>query len=57
VPGGLGVVESVVMFLLPGTAVIGALLMFRVAYYLLPLCIGGPLFALTEIYFRGQARG
>jgi hypothetical protein len=52
VPGGLGVVESVVMFLLPGTAVIGALLMFRVAYYLLPLCIGGPLFLLTEIYFK-----
>jgi uncharacterized membrane protein YbhN (UPF0104 family) len=52
VPGGLGVVESIVMFLLPGTAVIGALLMFRVCYYLLPLCIGGPLFLLTEIYFR-----
>jgi len=57
VPGGLGVVESVVMFLLPGSAVIGALLMFRVAYYLLPLSIGGPLFLLTEIYFRRKNRG
>jgi uncharacterized membrane protein YbhN (UPF0104 family) len=52
VPGGLGVVESVVMFLLPGAGVIGALVMFRVIYYLVPLCTGGPLFALTEIYYR-----
>jgi uncharacterized membrane protein YbhN (UPF0104 family) len=51
-PGGLGVVESVVSFLLPGLGVIGALVMFRAAYYLVPLCIGGPLFALTEIYYR-----
>jgi glycosyltransferase 2 family protein len=54
VPGGLGVVESVVMFLLPGAGVIGALVMFRVIYYLVPLCTGGPLFALTEIYYRRQ---
>jgi uncharacterized membrane protein YbhN (UPF0104 family) len=54
VPGGLGVIESVVMFLLPGGKLVGALVMFRVIYYLLPLCIGGPLFGLTEIYFRGR---
>jgi uncharacterized membrane protein YbhN (UPF0104 family) len=54
VPGGLGVVESVVMFLLPGGKLIGALVMFRVIYYLVPLCTGGPLFGLTEIYFRGS---
>jgi uncharacterized membrane protein YbhN (UPF0104 family) len=53
-PGGLGVVESVVLFLLPGAGVIGALVMFRVAYYLVPLTIGGPLFALTEIYYKGR---
>jgi len=52
VPGGLGVIESVVMFLIPGGAVIGALVMFRVIYFLLPLCIGGPLFGLTEIFYR-----
>jgi uncharacterized membrane protein YbhN (UPF0104 family) len=57
VPGGIGVVESVVMFLLPGAGVIGALVMFRVIYYLVPLCTGGPLFALTEIYYRRQKRG
>jgi glycosyltransferase 2 family protein len=56
VPGGLGVVESVVMFLLPGAGVIGALVMFRVIYYLVPLCTGGPLFAATEIYYRRQER-
>ena len=57
VPGGLGVIESVVTFLLPGAAVIGALLMFRVIYFLLPLCIGGPLFGLTELYYRRKRRG
>jgi len=57
VPGGLGVIESVVMFLLPGAAVVGALVMFRVIYYLAPLCIGGPLFGLTELYYRGKKRG
>lgn len=56
VPGGLGVIESVVMFLLPGGKLVGALVMFRVIYYLAPLCIGGPLFGLTEIYFRGRRR-
>jgi len=56
VPGGLGVVESVVMFLLPGAGVIGALVMFRVIYYLVPLCTGGPLFALTEIYYRKRPK-
>jgi uncharacterized membrane protein YbhN (UPF0104 family) len=54
VPGGLGVIESVVMFLLPGAAIVGALVMFRVIYYLAPLSIGGPLFGLTELYLRGK---
>jgi glycosyltransferase 2 family protein len=56
VPGGLGVIESVVMFLLPGGKIIGALVMFRVIYFLVPLCIGGPLFAITELYYRGRKR-
>lgn len=56
VPGGIGVVESVVMFLLPGAGVVGALVMFRVIYYLVPLCTGGPLFGLTELYYRGRKR-
>ena len=56
VPGGLGVIESVVMFLLPGGKIIGALVMFRVIYFLVPLCIGGPLFAITELYYHGRKR-
>jgi glycosyltransferase 2 family protein len=49
VPGGLGVIESVVLFLLPGQQVIGALILFRLAYFLVPLCIGSLLFALIEL--------
>ena len=52
VPGGLGVIESVVLFLLPGGKVIGALVAFRVIYFLLPLTIGGTLFAMSELIFR-----
>lgn len=54
VPGGLGVIEGVVAFLLPGNRIIGALVMFRVIYFLLPLCIGGILFAITELYYRDR---
>jgi uncharacterized membrane protein YbhN (UPF0104 family) len=49
VPGGLGVLESVVMFLLGNSGVIGALLVFRVVYFLVPLAIGSSLFALVEL--------
>ena len=52
VPGGLGVIESVVMFLLPGANLIGALIVFRFVYYLMPLAIGLPLFLATELLFR-----
>jgi uncharacterized membrane protein YbhN (UPF0104 family) len=56
VPGGLGVIESVMMLLLPGGKTIGALVMFRMIYFLVPLCIGGPLFAITELYYHGRKR-
>jgi uncharacterized membrane protein YbhN (UPF0104 family) len=52
VPGGLGVIESVVMFLLPASNAIGALLVFRFLYFLVPLALGGALFAVAEIVFR-----
>jgi uncharacterized membrane protein YbhN (UPF0104 family) len=51
-PGGLGVLETVVLFLLPGQQLIGGLIAFRVIYFLVPLCIGALLFALSEIWFR-----
>jgi uncharacterized membrane protein YbhN (UPF0104 family) len=52
VPGGLGVIETVVLYLLPGAKVIGALVAFRVIYYLVPLTIGGPLFGLSELLLK-----
>ena len=52
VPGGLGVIETVVLHLLPGAQVIGALVAFRVIYFLIPLAIGAPLFGITELVLR-----
>ena len=56
VPGGLGVIESVVLYLVPGQQVIGALILFRLAYFLVPLCIGSLLFATTELAMRSSGR-
>lgn len=50
VPGGLGVLESVVMFFTGGGQVIGALVVFRVVYFLVPFAIGGSLFLLIESF-------
>ena len=55
VPGGLGVIETVVLHLIPGATVIGALVVFRVIYFLIPLAIGGPLFGITELVLRRRA--
>jgi uncharacterized membrane protein YbhN (UPF0104 family) len=52
VPGGLGVIESVVLYLLPGKDLIGPLLVFRFVYFLAPLGLGGILFALSELIYR-----
>ncbi|MBD2746346.1 UPF0104 family protein [Microvirga sp. BT688] len=52
VPGGLGVIESVVMYLLPQENLIGPLLVFRFVYFLAPLGLGGILFAATELVLR-----
>lgn len=56
VPGGLGVIESVVMYLLPQADLIGALLVFRFVYFLVPLAIGGLLFLATEFLIRKRRR-
>jgi hypothetical protein len=45
----------VVTYLLPGTQVIGALIVFRFVYFLVPLAIGSILFAATELAFRRKA--
>lgn len=52
VPGGLGVIESVVLLLLPQAGVIGALVVFRVVYFLVPLGLGSLLLALAELARR-----
>lgn len=61
VPGGLGVIESVVAFLLPGADVVGALIVFRVVYFLIPFVLGAASLALIELARRrtsgNQERG
>jgi uncharacterized membrane protein YbhN (UPF0104 family) len=55
VPGGVGVVEAVVSYILPGASVIGALVMFRVIYYLIPLPAGIVSFVLSETLLSSPA--
>lgn len=56
IPGGLGVIEAVVSTLIPKSGVIGALLVFRFVYFLVPLAIGGTIFLVTEVAIRGRSR-
>ena len=56
VPGGLGVIESVVIYLLPHADLIGPLLVFRFVYFLVPLAIGGALLVTTEILLRSTGK-
>jgi glycosyltransferase 2 family protein len=56
VPGGLGVIESVVGVLLPGADLIGGLLAFRAIYFFVPLAIGGITFGVSELVFRRRKR-
>ena len=52
VPGGIGVLEGIVLSLLPGVSVLAALLIFRVLYYLVPLALGLALFLLSEVMLK-----
>ena len=52
VPGGLGVLESIVLSLLPGASVLAALLMFRVLYFLAPMAFGLALLGLSEVVLK-----
>ncbi|HVJ51777.1 MAG TPA: lysylphosphatidylglycerol synthase domain-containing protein [Aliidongia sp.] len=47
VPGGLGVLEAVIVTLLPQAEIIGPLIAFRIVYFLAPLCLGSLVFATT----------
>lgn len=55
VPGGLGVLEATVLYLLPGSAAIGALIAFRVVYFFVPLAFGLPLLLASEYVLRKRA--
>ncbi len=53
VPGGAGIFESVIVFLLkeevPAAGLVGALLAYRLVYYLIPLCIALVMLAVHEL--------
>jgi uncharacterized membrane protein YbhN (UPF0104 family) len=53
-PGGLGVIESVVLYLLPSAQLIGAVLVFRFVYFLLPLLLGSILLISSELLLAGS---
>jgi uncharacterized membrane protein YbhN (UPF0104 family) len=55
VPGGFGVIEAIVLSLVPGANVVGALVAFRVIYYLVPFLIGCLVLAIAE-FARRQRR-
>ncbi|MBB5752357.1 lysylphosphatidylglycerol synthase transmembrane domain-containing protein [Prosthecomicrobium pneumaticum] len=55
VPGGAGVIETVIQHMLPGARLIGALIAFRAIYFLAPLAIGSLVFAVAELVFRGRS--
>ncbi|WP_188515970.1 lysylphosphatidylglycerol synthase domain-containing protein [Alsobacter metallidurans] len=56
VPGGLGVIESVVSVLLPGANLIGGLLAFRAIYFFIPLGLAALLFGASELVIRRRGR-
>ncbi|AHG48106.1 membrane protein (plasmid) [Rhizobium leguminosarum bv. trifolii CB782] len=56
VPGGLGVLEATVSYVVPQVASIGALIAFRCAYFFIPLALGTTLLLISEIVFR-RSRG
>jgi uncharacterized membrane protein YbhN (UPF0104 family) len=56
VPGGLGVIEAVLLSLVPGANVFGALIAFRAVYFLIPFVIGGVVLGISEL-LRRRRRG
>jgi len=59
IPGGLGVLEVILMGLLGGAdneaAVLGSLLLFRIFYYILPLLLAALTLAIVEVRSRSLA--
>ena len=60
VPGGIGVFESIFLLALPGgtdrATIFGALLAYRIIYYVLPLIGAGGLFMIYENWLRARMK-
>jgi uncharacterized membrane protein YbhN (UPF0104 family) len=56
VPGGLGVIEGTVLFLLPEQSTIAAVLIFRFVYFLVPLCFGLASLFLSEAILANRRK-
>lgn len=58
VPGGLGVFDGAMIFALrpylPVAEIMGAILVFRLFYYIIPLVMAGMMFAGHEVFLRGE---
>lgn len=55
VPGGLGIIEAAVVLLLPGANSLAAAILFRLAYYLVPLPLGLVTLATSELVYSRSA--
>ena len=59
-PGGLGVFDTAMLLglrpYLPAPTILGAVLVFRLFYYVVPLFLAGILFSGHEVYLRGAPR-
>ena len=59
IPGGLGVFETIILLLLSqfgeASAVMGSLLLYRLIYYVIPLCVASIILATYELLSRKQA--
>jgi len=57
-PGGIGVFDSAMLLGLaryvPAPEIVGAILIFRLYYYIIPLFLAGTLFAANEVALRGR---
>jgi phosphatidylglycerol lysyltransferase len=58
-PGGIGVFDTVMLLglaaYMPAPRVVGAILIFRLYYYVIPLFLAGLLFSTHEVLLRGRA--
>jgi uncharacterized membrane protein YbhN (UPF0104 family) len=58
-PGGIGVFDTAMLFgldsYMDAPQVLGAIVVFRLLYYIIPLFLAGSLFALNELFLRGGA--